>query len=199
MADRLGDYTARYLGRVTLNPIPHIDPIGTVLFPLLQFFTHLPLIGWAKPVPVNPLHMKNPHRDQILVSLAGPGSNLMVGLIAFLLLAGLKLSVPETAGMVLSMIITMSIPPSQTILAPVVGILFFALIINFALALFNIMPIPPLDGHWILYAVLPPGAAENLQRMASYGAIILYALMFMGLFRFIFIPISWLLRVLLVL
>ena len=65
MADLCGDYTARYLGRVTLNPLPHIDPIGTVLFPLLQFFVHFPLIGWAKPVPINPVHLRNPRRDQM--------------------------------------------------------------------------------------------------------------------------------------
>ncbi len=70
-ADRLGDYTARYLGRVTLNPIAHIDPVGTLLFPLLQFFTGLPLIGWAKPVPVNSAHLRNPQRDQVFISLAG--------------------------------------------------------------------------------------------------------------------------------
>ena len=82
MADRLGDYTARYMGRVTLNPIAHIDPIGTLLFPLLQFFTNLPLIGWAKPVPVNSLHLRHVRRDQSFIALAGPGSNLIAGCVA---------------------------------------------------------------------------------------------------------------------
>jgi Zn-dependent protease len=199
MADRLGDYTARYLGRVTINPIAHIDPIGTILFPLLQFFTHFPLIGWAKPVPINSAHLRNPQRDQVFISLAGPASNLLAGTIAFLLLAVLKKSVSGTDGLIISIARGMAIPPSNTILAPIVGILFFTLIINFALALFNIMPVPPLDGHWILYKLLPASAAASLERISSYGVILLYALMFMGMFRFIFIPIEWLLRVLLLL
>ena len=199
MADRLGDYTARYLGRVTLNPIAHIDPIGTILFPLLQFFTHFPLIGWAKPVPINSAHLRNPQRDQVFISLAGPASNLLAGTIAFLVLAVLKKSVSGTDGLIINIVLTMAIPPGNTILAPIVGILFFTLIINFALALFNIIPVPPLDGHWILYKLLPASAALSLERISSYGVILLYVLMFMGMFRFIFIPIEWLLRVLLLL
>ena len=191
MADRFGDYTARYLGRVTLNPIAHIDPIGTLLFPLLQFFTHFPLIGWAKPVPINSIHLRNPRRDQIFISLAGPASNFLVGCIAFALLALLKLSMPEASGFIVNMAITMHIPGQRSILAPIAGILFFALVINFALALFNFIPIPPLDGHWILYGLLPASAAAPLERMSSYGFILLYALMFTGMFRFIFIPIGW--------
>lgn len=197
MADRFGDYTARYLGRVTLNPIPHIDPIGTVLFPLLQFITHFPLIGWAKPVPVNSLHLRNPQRDQIFISLAGPVSNLLAGFIAFLLLAALKLSVPEAGSFILNMAISMNIPGHGSILAPIVGILFFVLIINFLLAFFNVIPIPPLDGHWILYAILPAGAASTLERMGSYGFILIFALMYLGMFRFIFWPIGLILRLLL--
>jgi Zn-dependent protease len=197
MADRFGDYTARLLGRVTLNPIPHIDPIGTVVFPLLQFIAHFPLIGWAKPVPVNPIHLRNPRRDQIFISLAGPVSNLLAGCIAFLILAALKLSVPQAGGLILNMAISMNIPGHRSVLAPIVGILFFVLIINFLLALFNIIPIPPLDGHWVLYGILPSGAANALERMSSYGFILIYALMYLGMFRFMFWPISLILRLLL--
>jgi len=193
MADRLGDYTARYLGRVTINPIPHIDPIGTILFPLLQFFTPMPLIGWAKPVPVNALHLRNPRKDQIFISLAGPISNLLAGSAAFLILAVFKMSSPGVSNLLAYMAATMKIPSSQTILAPVVGILFFALIINFALAIFNVIPIPPLDGHWVLYGLLPDNAAAGLERISSYGFIVLYALMFMGVFRFVFKPIGYVL------
>jgi Zn-dependent protease len=191
MADRFGDYTARYLGRVSLNPIAHIDPIGTILFPLLQFFTNLPLIGWAKPVPINSAHLKNPSRDQIFISLAGPGSNLAAAILAFLLLAALKFLSPQANGYLISMAVNMHVPHQQSFLAPVIGILFFALIINLALALFNLIPIPPLDGHWILYGLLPYNASKVLEQFGSYGFILLYALMFLGIFRFIFIPVEW--------
>lgn len=199
VADRLGDYTARYLGRVTLNPIRHIDPIGTVLFPLLQFFTNLPLIGWAKPVPINSGHLRNPRRDQVFISLAGPCSNLAAGAVSFLLLAVLKLSSPLANGLLINMLISSNIPRQRSVLAPILGMLFFALIINIALAVFNLIPIPPLDGHWILYEILPYNAGRTVERMAPYGFIVLYALMFLGVFRVIFIPIGWILRILLAL
>jgi Zn-dependent protease len=196
MADRKGDYTARSLGRVTVNPIAHIDPIGTILFPLLQFFTHLPLIGWAKPVPVNSIHLRNPQNDQIFISLAGPVSNLLVGSAAFLTLIILKMFSLQASRLIGFMALTWQIPHQQSILAPIIAMLFFATITNWALAIFNIIPIPPLDGHWILYALLPSGAASALERFGSYGFIFLYALMFMGLFRFIFIPVYMMLDLL---
>lgn len=189
MADRKGDHTALFLGRVTLNPLAHIDPIGTVLFPLLQFFTHLPLIGWAKPVPMNSSHLKNPIKDQIYISLAGPISNFLAGSTALLLLLIVKHLRPETFVLINYMAATMQIPPGRSILIPILGLLFFLVIINYALAIFNLIPIPPLDGHWILYGLLPPKAAAALARFGTYGFFILYALMFMGLFRFVFIPI----------
>lgn len=191
MADRCGDYTARYMGRVTLNPVPHMDPIGTLLFPLLQFFTRLPLIGWAKPVPVNPVHLKNPRRDQMWVSLAGPGSNLIAAGISFILLAALKVGSPLAGGMIMNMALTMTVPHERTILAPIVGMIFFMFITNMALALFNLIPIPPLDGHWLLYGVLPYNSAQALARVGSYGTILLYGLMILGLLRYIFIPVHW--------
>jgi Zn-dependent protease len=190
MADRLGDYTARYLGRVTLNPIPHIDPIGTIVFPLLQFFINFPLIGWAKPVPINPIHLRNPHRDQIYISLAGPVSNLIAGFTAFAILVVLKLSWPEARGYIEIMTYMGRIPGNASVLAPVLGILYYAMIINLLLAIFNVIPIPPLDGHWILYGLLPASAAATLERMSSYGFILLYALMILGVFRFILIPVN---------
>lgn len=197
MADWCGDYTARYLGRVTLNPIAHMDPIGTLLFPLLQFFTGFPLIGWAKPVPVNQLHFRKPHRDQILVSLAGPVANLLAAGAAFVLLVVLKWTSPLADGLLINMIGTMQIPRQNTILVPILGLLFFTLVINLALALFNALPIPPLDGHWVLYALLPHDAARVLERVGSYGIFILYALMIFGMFQFIFWPIRVLLGLLL--
>jgi len=190
-ADRLGDYTARYLGRVSLNPRAHVDLIGTILFPLLQFVTNLPLIGWAKPVPVNAAHLRNPRRDQMLISLAGPGSNLLAAAVALAILAFLKLSSTQAGGMLMNMIATMHIPHQKSVIAPLLGIVFFVLIINLALALFNLIPIPPLDGHWMLYGLLPYNAAQVLERISSYGFLVLYGLMFLGAFRFIFIPVHW--------
>jgi Zn-dependent protease len=184
MADRLGDYTARYLGRVTLNPIPHIDPFGTILFPLLQFFTHFPLIGWAKPVPINSIHLRNPHRDQIFISLAGPASNLLASCVAFCILMVLKIASPEARGF-----IEIGILNKGSYLAPILLIVYYAMIINVLLAFFNLIPIPPLDGHWILYGLLPSGAASALERMGSYGFLILYALMFLGVFSMILNPV----------
>jgi len=197
MADRKGDSTARHLGRVTLNPIAHMDLIGTVLFPILQFFTHLPLIGWAKPVPVNSAHLRNPVRDQVFISLAGPGANLIAGGISFVILAGMKMFSPEAEGFIINVIGSMNIPGQRSVLAPIVGILFFALIINCALALFNLIPIPPLDGHWILYEMLGSKAAKILERASPFGFVILYALMFMGAFSILFVPIEWILNLLL--
>src|SRR5688572_28626827 len=191
MADHFGDYTARGLGRVTLNPIAHMDPIGTVLFPLLQFFTNLPLIGWAKPVPVNAVHLKNPRRDQIFISLAGPGSNLLAATGFFIVLMILKWTYPKASFLISMMAILGKVPEDKSVLAPILGILFFGLVINLALALFNFIPIPPLDGHWVLYGILPYNAAQVLERIGSYGFILLYALMFLGAFQFIFIPIHY--------
>ncbi len=194
MADWCGDYTARYLGRVTLNPIPHIDPIGTIIFPLLQFFAPIPLIGWAKPVPINPAHLKNRRRDQMLISIAGPAANLVAGITAFVLLVTLKIAWPEARGFITLTAATLHVPPHSSIIAPIIGILVFVMVINLALALFNFIPIPPLDGHWVLYGLLPSGAAAGLQRLGSYGFLILYALMFLGVLRIIYIPALWVLN-----
>lgn len=184
MADRFGDYTARYMGRVTLNPVPHIDPIGTIVFPLLMFFTSIPIIGWAKPVPVNPARLRNPRKDNIYISLAGPAANLLAGFIAFILLLGVKIINPD---LILAFVgIT---PGNETILTPVIAILYYVFFINFALALFNCIPIPPLDGHWVLYGLLPDDKAAVLERLGGYGFLIIYALMFLGVLQNVFVPI----------
>jgi len=199
MADRRGDYTARYMGRVSLNPAAHIDPIGTILFPLLNLIMNVPLIGWAKPVPVNPLRLKDPSRDHMYISFAGPAANLLAGFVAMILLFLLKKFIPGVGFMILNMIYTMEITGGESIITPLVGILFFLMIINFMLAIFNLLPVPPLDGHWIVAGLLPPGAAESFQRFGRYGIFILYALMFLGIFRILLIPVGWLLQLLLIL
>jgi len=192
MSDRLGDYTARYLGRVTLNPVPHIDPIGTIVFPLLMYFTNIPIIGWAKPVPVNPAHLRNPRKDNIYISLAGPAANLLAGFIAFVVLLVMKIISPE-----LIRVSVGGMPGNESVFTPIVIILFYMFFINFALALFNCIPIPPLDGHWVLYGLLPDDKAAVLERLGGYGFLIIYALMFLGVLNYIFMPIfyvrNWLL------
>ncbi len=179
-ANRFGDYTAYYLGRVTLNPAAHVDLLGTILFPIFSFFSGAPLIGWAKPVPVNPLHLRETRKHHILVSLAGPGSNL---LLAGVFLVGIVLLGTnwEGAARVLG-----------AVFVPLAKMLLIGLMLNVALAVFNLIPIPPLDGHWVLYHLLPEGAAEVMDRIRPLGIFLLYALMLLGVLRLVFAPVFWL-------
>jgi Zn-dependent protease len=159
-ADRLGDSTARRLGRLTLNPIAHIDPIGTLLFPILAATTGLPLIGWAKPVPVDMRNLKAPRRDFALVAAAGPASNLLMAV------AGAAVVAPMTAGAGGS---------------PLLALLLGFVSLNVLLALFNMLPVPPLDGGNVLIGLLPEPAARVVERLRPYGIIVLYGLMLSGL------------------
>ncbi|MQA29487.1 MAG: site-2 protease family protein [Luteitalea sp.] len=182
-ADRLGDPTARLLGRVSMNPVVHADPIGTVLFPILALVGGVPLIGWAKPVPVNMRHLAQPRRDFMLVAAAGPVSNMILAVMAAVLLAVIPVS-PVTLG-----------EPNVT--APLAGILSSALRLNVLLAVFNMVPIPPLDGGNVLGGLLPRPIALNFDRIRPYGFILLYALMFSGYLWAIVAPpsrllLSWL-------
>jgi Zn-dependent protease len=182
-ADRLGDPTARLLGRVSLNPIVHADPIGTVLFPLLALVSGAPLIGWAKPVPVNSRRLGNPRRDFILVAAAGPASNLLMAFAAALLLSVLPIS-PKLQG-------------EANVSVPVATILSQGLRLNVLLAVFNMIPIPPLDGGNVLAGLLPPRLAGSFNRLRPYGFLLLYALVFSGGFDYLVIRpsrliVSWL-------
>lgn len=177
-ANRFGDPTAKALGRVSLNPIVHIDIVGTVIFPILQFLTPLPVIGWAKPVPVNPLNLKNPRKDDLWISFSGPASNIMLGMVFFILAFLLiKTGVLWPYGE----------PSSATHL--IFSFLAYGIFINFLLAGFNLLPIPPLDGSGVLMGVLPESAASQIEKIAPYGFLILMALLFMGLLRYILYPI----------
>jgi Zn-dependent protease len=182
-ADRLGDPTARLLGRVSLNPVVHADPVGTLLFPLIALVTGAPLIGWAKPVPVNTRRLARPRRDYVLVAAAGPGSNLVLAVSAALLLMGLPVS-PQTLG-------------EANVSVPVATILSEAIRVNVLLAVFNMIPIPPLDGGNVLAGLLPYRMALSFNRVRPYGVLLLYALILSGGFNYIVVPpyqfiVSWL-------
>jgi Zn-dependent protease len=182
-ADRLGDPTARMLGRISLNPIVHADLIGTVLFPLLAMIGGVPLIGWAKPVPVNVRKLRRQRRDYVLVAAAGPASNLLLALTSAIVLALLPIS-PVTIG-------------EPNVSAPLASLLSRAVQINVLLAVFNMIPIPPLDGGNVLGGLLPGRLAVSFDRIRPYGFLLLYALMLSGGLDYLVVPpyrllVSWL-------
>jgi Zn-dependent protease len=183
-ADRLGDPTARMLGRVSLNPVVHADPVGTVLFPLIAMISRFPLIGWAKPVPVDMRRLKQPRRDYMLVAAAGPASNLLIAIAAALVLALMPISPLEL--------------DEINITVPVATLLSVAIRLNVLLAIFNMLPIPPLDGGNVLAGLLPRSLAVVFDQLRPYGFLLLYALMFTGGFNYLVGPpylllLSWLL------
>jgi Zn-dependent protease len=185
MASRLGDDTARSLGRVSLNPIVHIDPIGTLIFPLLQIFTGVPLLGWAKPTPYNPANFRrdvSQRKGHMLVAAAGPVSNLILAVVftavLFVLVrAGLVTSLGQPLGMMMKL-----------------GIL-----LNVILAFFNFVPIPPLDGSKVASFGLPGSIGERYDRVVGpYGFMILVLLMMSGVLSRMLGPIeAWTMQIVL--
>jgi len=167
VAHRLGDNTAARLGRLTLNPLKHLDPIGVLAFFLIK-------IGWAKPMPVDPRYFKNPRQDMIWVSLAGPGVNLIMAVLSALLA---KLIVLLVAGL-----------PAFYIM-PLLQMAAASIWINILLAVFNLVPIPPLDGSKILLGLLPREMAFAYAKLEPYGFIILLVLFYAGLLPRFIMPI----------
>jgi Zn-dependent protease len=171
-ASRLGDNTARLLGRLTLNPAVHVDVIGTIVFPLIAMVTGFPLIGWAKPVPVNMRNLQHPRRDFAIVAAAGPISNLLLA-----------------AGGALIFTVWDANAASATNELIATGLIRFVLL-NVLLAVFNLIPIPPLDGGNVLMGVLPEPMAVMIDKLRPWGFLLLYGLMLSGLLAAIIFPVQ---------
>jgi Zn-dependent protease len=178
MSNRFGDDLARLQGRITLNPLAHVDPIGTLLFPAIAFFTHAPLIGWAKPTPVNPLRWRNKRVANFWVSIAGVISNFAIAVIA-----GLAIRILYSMGTLGD---TLQ-PDSQSIIARgAVELLFGLFQLNVALAVFNLLPIPPLDGSKVLQSILPDTFESGFEALERFGFILLFIAVFTGVLSKIF-------------
>lgn len=166
-----GDPTAFHMGRITLNPIRHIDPVGTILLPLILIVMGAPPFGWAKPVPVNPLNLKDPRKDNVIISLAGPLSNISVAAVAFIILK-----------------LLMNLDPSlvygragfSSLLSPIIQILYLTIVINIILAIFNMIPIPPLDGSGVVMGLISEESAQKYEQIRPYGFFILIVLIMTG-------------------
>ncbi|MGI9068824.1 MAG: site-2 protease family protein [Pyrinomonadaceae bacterium] len=192
MSNHFGDDTAKLLGRITLNPVAHIDPIGTLLIPIVGFILgniggavgRIPLIGWGKPTPVNPLRWRRKDLANVMVSGAGIMANLFIAIFAFIILKVMLMT--GSIG---------SIPDSLR--EPVLLFLNFFLTMNVSLAIFNLLPFPPLDGSKILETFLPASARPTLEMLEQFGFIILMVLIYVGFFGAIMRPVMTLIEYLL--
>ena len=172
MADRLGDPTARLQGRLTLNPLKHIDPIGTIVVPLITYFAGF-TFGWAKPVPYNPYNLKNRRTGEFLIALAGPASNLSIalvfGFIIRLVIANIGIGTPSVVSFI--------------------QVASYVVVINIVLAVFNLIPLPPLDGSKLLFSILPIQYSRTRQILETYAPIgILIVVLFLWQFVSPIIP-----------
>lgn len=181
MSYKFGDDTARLLGRITLNPVAHTDPIGTLLIPIVTFIfgsagLFVPLIGWGKPTPVNPLRWRNKDLANVMVSLAGILANLVIASIGFLIL---KVMIMNSGGAVLR----------EMENDPILLFLLYLLFMNVSLAVFNLLPFPPLDGSKVLETFLPASAQPVLEILEQHGYIIMMILIYVGFTRAIMRPV----------
>lgn len=160
IAFRLGDDTAKNQGRLTLNPLSHLDPIGTLLLIIAKF-------GWAKPVPVDPRNFKNPKKDMLLVAIAGPISNILSAIIAAIILKSIFANLD-------------TLQSSFSFIEPLMSALVWIIFIGIVLAVFNMIPIPPLDGSRVIHAILPENMARQYRKMEIYGILIVFALFIFG-------------------
>jgi Zn-dependent protease len=181
MASRLGDQTARMVGRVSLNPMVHVDPIGTLLFPALMIFGPFMgfsffggmLVGWAKPTPVNTRNFRKIVRDDNLTTLAGPASNLLIVLVAFSILAIMSVAIPNGHEVVLASFFASLSPTADFTPQPLVLLCTLAILINLSLCFFNLLPIPPLDGSRVVRNLLPYNAVQAYDRIPIWMSYLL--------------------------
>jgi len=175
VASKLGDPTAKQLGRLTLNPLPHIDPVGTIILPIAMLVLSGFIFGWAKPVPVNTRNFREPRKDMAMVALAGPASNLMMALF-WGLMWKLAMILPDS-------MYWFAVP---LLLMGKIGIQF-----NFILLVLNLLPLPPLDGSRVLSWMLPTQLALKLDKIEPYGAFILIGLLYLGLLKAVIAPMTY--------
>jgi Zn-dependent protease len=187
VAYKLGDPTAKMVGRLTLNPLAHIDPVGTILVPIMLFVLSNGtfIFGSARPVPVNFYNLGNPRRDSALVSAAGPMTNIIIAFISILISMLLIRIIPAGEGG--SFI-------GEKILLPVFLMLKYSIIFNIFLAAFNLLPVPPLDGGRIVLSLLPTRQSYHFSRLEPYGILIVLGLWFTGIAQYIITPIQFLIK-----
>lgn len=204
-SERFGDYTGRYQGRITLNPIAHIDPIGTLVIPLMGFMSGgISMFGWAKPVETNPLLWRNKTKANIMVSAAGPISNFILATVALLIINGMLMSGvverplvrdPETSQIRAAHVSEAApfyvIMPAEegAVMEPAAKLLSVLLVLNVILGVFNLIPIPPLDGSHVLESILPYEMAQAYAQIRPYGFILLLALIWTPVLGWIITPV----------
>ena len=184
MSNRFGDDLARSQGRISLNPMTHVDPIGTLLFPGIAFFTGAPLLGWARPTPVNPLRWRNKRVANFWVSIAGVLGNLAIAIVA-----GITIRVLYETGLIES-----AVTSESDIALGGIKLLSAFFTLNVGLFVFNLLPIPPLDGSKILASILPESFGSAIESIEQYGFIILLIALVTGVFRAVFsvvMPLAW--------
>jgi Zn-dependent protease len=199
-SERFGDYTGRYQGRITLNPLAHIDIYGTIIFPLVGMVSGAMLFGWAKPVQTNPLLWRDKTKANIMVSAAGPISNFILAIIAFTIIK--VLLIYGVFGQAVSpdrgpFDIVAPAFNQPSILVPIAKLLSILLELNVVLGVFNLIPIPPLDGSHVLESLLPYDMAEAYANIRPYGIFLLVGLMLLGVFGYIITPVFSLVSMLL--
>jgi len=182
VANKLGDPTAKMMGRLTLNPIAHIDPIGTIVVPVMLFILSNGafIFGTAKPVPVNFYNLKRPRRDTALVSAAGPATNIMIAFISILLYILIQVIFPPSSSSTFN----------QKIMTPLVMMIQYSISFNIFIAAFNLFPVPPLDGGRIATSLLPTKYAYHFSKLEPYGILIVLGLWFTGIAHYIIVPIQ---------
>jgi Zn-dependent protease len=176
VAMKCGDNTARDLGRITMNPLKHLDPIGSLFFPAMLAFAGLPVFGWARPVPVSLRGVPNPRRANLLVSAAGPLSNVLLAVVFGFVVVILKRFFPPEG--------------DPAILRPLLLIAELSVLVNASLAIFNLLPIPPLDGFGVVESLAPPSALSAIIFLRRFGFLILVVMMFTGVLGFIMRPVQ---------